>query len=717
MKWIILPFFLIFIQSTYAQNYLSVNNPQGWQSEPGVIEDAELHIRPKGIYLEYGLYLTLSTFGGNFSPDEQLEIVLDFTLPNEAHITDSWLWVGEDIIQADLIDRWTATQIYEDIVDRRQDPSILFKNGQGRYQLRIYPLFSDGSRKVKITYLMPTRWENGMVQADLPIDLLRTAHTPTDLRVRTFLPTGWTNPTLLSERTDDFVTVTDPTFGTLQESVINEEVVWEENPVFQVQAPTENGIYLSTYTEEDENFYQLVYQPSFTEDLRVPRKVLVLVDYQSNNSTMSEVRVLSEIRRQLSSQLTDADFFNIMVSDVPIYQASSGWLAATDANIINTLLDAEEQLVRYSNLPNLLNTGIEFAQENDGSILLVANSGNFWELETANSLLDDLNAQLDEKEIPIHVSDFHNRNVQYNFFGNQQFAGNEYLYSRLTGRTGGEFTNLYYDHHGNTNYTNQLISIFDQLQNINANFDLHTDVANGFCYARYDYNSPNVVNRPFMQIGKFNGDFPFKIELAGTFNGQLFSEEAEIATATNSDATVVQSWTGQWINEQELISNATNSSVNQVIEVSMDERVLSRYTAFLALEPSQGGEICNTCDNPDINTGGEGGDGGCCVTTAVDDVDLAGISELKAAPNPFTEQTNIQLKLGTDWQDSRAQIRIYNQLGQLVYTFTEQELKAGEEYEFTWNGKDINGQMLPKGIYFFSIQTDAGVQVIKLVFQ
>ncbi|MFK7936588.1 MAG: VIT domain-containing protein, partial [Saprospiraceae bacterium] len=238
MKWIFLPLFLLAFQFLTAQNDLYVNNPQeGWHFEQGFIDEAELHIKPKGIYMEYGLYLTMSIPEDYFDPSSQLEIVMNFTLPEEAHIIDSWLWVEEDIVRADIIDRWTANQIYEDIVDRRQDPSILFKNGQGQYQLRIYPLFSDGSRKVKITYLMPTRWEDGKVQVDLPNELLRTSVIPPDLRVRTFLPTGWSAPKLLSDRTESFVTASDPVFGTFQETVVNQEIVWEENLVFEVESP------------------------------------------------------------------------------------------------------------------------------------------------------------------------------------------------------------------------------------------------------------------------------------------------------------------------------------------------------------------------------------------------------------------------------------------------------------------------------------------------
>jgi Ca-activated chloride channel family protein len=173
-------------------DYLYVLDPQtSWWTQQGTIEAATVTMKPHGIYTEVGLYLTFSARDAGFTEETLVEVVLGFGLPEEAVVTDSWLWVGDDIVRADLIDRWTASQIYEDIVRRRRDPSILAKIAPGRYELRVFPMPGTGTRKVKITYLVPADWAAASVATALPTRLLETSLYP----IETFEVQAWTDPT------------------------------------------------------------------------------------------------------------------------------------------------------------------------------------------------------------------------------------------------------------------------------------------------------------------------------------------------------------------------------------------------------------------------------------------------------------------------------------------------------------------------------------------
>ncbi|MBK6949406.1 MAG: hypothetical protein IPH16_16250 [Haliscomenobacter sp.] len=150
-----------------AQFYLRVSDPQAtWKNAPATIEEAVFTLAPHGAFTEVGMYLTFSAKGSEslFAPDLPLEVRFEFQLPKEAMVTDSWLWVDDQIIQAKILDRWTASQIYESIVNRRRDPSILFKDYSGRYRLQIYPLPMGKSRKVKLTFLVPNSWSENEVK-------------------------------------------------------------------------------------------------------------------------------------------------------------------------------------------------------------------------------------------------------------------------------------------------------------------------------------------------------------------------------------------------------------------------------------------------------------------------------------------------------------------------------------------------------------------------
>lgn len=71
-------------------------------------------------------------------------------------------------------------------------------------------------------------------------------------------------------------------------------------------------------------------------------------------------------------------------------------------------------------------------------------------------------------------------------------------------------------------------------------------------------------------------------------------------------------------------------------------------------------------------------------------------------PNPFNPTTNIRFSLP---KSSVVSLVIYNALGQKVATLIEgKEFNAGN-YNYTWNGKDLNGNNLSSGIYFYQLNT------------
>lgn len=148
----------LLIGKAQQTSFVVLNPQQNWYQYSATLEEATITLRPVGLYTEVGLYLTVSAKEAQFQKGTQLEAVLNFSLPANSIVNDSWLWIDTTIIRAKILDRWTASTIYENIVNRRKDPSILTKEVNGRYTLRIYPLIMGESRKVKINYLVPGNW-------------------------------------------------------------------------------------------------------------------------------------------------------------------------------------------------------------------------------------------------------------------------------------------------------------------------------------------------------------------------------------------------------------------------------------------------------------------------------------------------------------------------------------------------------------------------------
>jgi hypothetical protein len=280
-----------------------------------------------------------------------------------------------------------------------------------------------------------------------------------------------------------------------------------------------------------------------------------------------------------------------------IKRAGEKWFVADSAAIDQAFANAgANPLASYSNLPALLANGIDFVKQNgnDGSLLLMANSDQVGDYRVANPLLNDLLTIMNPL-LPIHVADFNNANPLYYFNGGRQYYGNEYFYQNLTQRTYGNYLNI----RASGTFSNMLTSIAQTLTGFIDSFDFYTTLQNGFCFGRFNLGaigSAIYLNRPILQVGKYNGNFPFVAQASGVYKQQAFSKTTMIAEneAATGDSLAVEIWTGNYIAALEA-QPQTNEIVKQILDASLRERVLSRYTAFLALEPSDTVKVCDDC--------------------------------------------------------------------------------------------------------------------------
>lgn len=693
---------------------LQVLNPQSnWDRRSGTIEEASIIMKPHGIYTLVDLYLSFSARDQGFEPGTNLEVVFDFQLPVDAHMVDSWLWFEGQIIKAEMKDRWTATLVYEDIVGRNQDPSILYKEGNGRYQLRIFPMLAEDERKVKISYLMPAQWSAREVSTALPLQLLSSSWHPLQtVNLRVWQETSWGTPSIEGETSLALSAVADPDLGDFWEHSLTSNQLSSMDLKLVNDSPAKNGVYVGVLGESANSMYQLVLIPeeaaTFPEGSA--RKMMLVFDYNSAKvSGVSQSYLLNEVKLQLKERLSPKDSFNLIFSDLFIEPHSATWMPADPQTIDAVFADlAANPIAEYSNLPSLLAEGIQFINETGGSgtLLLAASNDDFDDVQSANTLVEDLINLIGDNSVPINILDYQNQNINGSWIGNQYYRGNEYLYTNLTQLTGGEYVHQLDCCSGHSLHEN-VLSIFGLATGLQGQVDIYTSLAEGFCYQRYTLGQATDISsltKPFRQIGKYNGQFPFHVELAGEYQNTFFGNVISIPEQdlVRSDSFLREAWTGQLIQQLEK-SGSDNGTINTIINRSIEARVLSIYTALIALEPSQGGEICLECVDQD----GE--------IVATDDPDSQkDLIAIDAFPNPFREQVNIRVQLTDQVRPEDCQFDIINLMGQRVFSFTKTSLLATNEINFTWEGQHHNGRKMAGGVYFFVATTPKGKSFLKI---
>ena len=696
------------LTNLFGHNQLRVGDPRNsWQTYQGTIEEASLTVAPKGLFMEYGLTLTFSSRGTIWTEvKDTLEVTLNFDLPENAMITDSWLWFGDDTIKAVILDRWTASSIYESIVNRRRDPSILFKQLANQYELRIFPMAASETRKVKITYLVPVSWNKTNVTASLPLPILKTSLTlPSKLTVTTWENEQWKNAVITGDESLVFTNKTDENYGECK-TVEIPSAKFSSNLKIGFDTPLSNGYYFSKFQTGDEGFYQLALSPASFINSTGAKKVAVLVDYDEGNTNMKSLEILNILKEEMQNNLNPVDSFNLIFSNLNILRHGENWAKATHQNIESAFQILNNQLSSYSNLAALLANGINFVNENggDAKILLVSNSNQYSDYKVSNKLIDDLLALMKTK-IPIHIADYQALNYWYYYSDQNQYFGNGYFYSNLAKLSTGSYQNL---QNGKTE--SDIFGLaFKYLHGSINSFDLHTTLENGFCYSRYNLNKDENVaylNEMILQVGKFKGTFPFEINFSGEYNKEIFSEKIEIAdTQAENDSIVQKIWAGTFIKNMEK-NYSTNDIVGEIIQESIDNRILSLYTSFLCLEDTS--KWCLTCLPDQFKFENDN-----VLTKANDFGELK--DTVSVYPNPFRDNISIEIQLAesSDLQD----LSVYDLKGSLIYKFDKNLLNAGSKKTITWNGQSQNGENLKSGIYLLVFRTANTSKTIKLVKQ
>lgn len=722
-----------------AYNYISVEDPQTFQGDVGTIERAEFALTPRGAYMEVGMYLVLSA-GDSYLREQSnpLEIVMGFDLPNGAMVVDSWLWINGEIVKADIRDRWTASSIYEEIVGRQQDPSLLVKQGDDQYELRVYPLDPNSVRRVKITYLVPVNWNANDISISLPTELILKSRRPVEeIQVQVFENDDFNIPSIPNLASVAFQEANHLTLGShLKTSIPFEE--YEKGVNIFLSSPMKNGIYLEQFEGQDENYYQLVIQPSELYSLESEEKerVVLLIDYELSNTSINLEIILENLENQMLTNLNDEDVFNVFISETDITPLNNDWILATDENVRSYFnLLKERKISNFSNLPDLLLKGINYIKNNsgEGTLFVVSSGSQVGEPEIANIFINDLREELDGVEIPIYISDYQDRNVNYFWINNVNYGGNEYFYTNIAKLTGGNFSSIREEN----NFVNTIQKTFSDIREIDGILDIHTTLENGFCYGRHNVNSINSINKPFIEIGKYQGSFPFSVEANGKVNDRFFNRNIHIeeADVKSGSLNLPSLWTGNYIRSIENFNNS-NTEIAEIIELSLKDRVLSFYTAFLALEIEQGGVVCEDCvdetelsqmvtvdpiifepdpmnpilQNFDTSSGSPNED-----ITATLDILVDSLVNISGAPNPFSDQIRFEIKLADNMEADDFMIGIYDLNGILIKEFNLETPVEDTTYELIWDGMTSTGDNIAVGMYILNLRSAEGQKNYKFI--
>lgn len=716
---------LLALPSLSQYSSLVVSHPQQWRMGTGTIESATWVVQPKGTYAYCDLYLTFSARGLGFSPADSFEIIYGFVLPEKAVVSDLWLWVGDDIMRALILDSWTASSIYNGIVKRRQDPCLLTRrslHSESMYnEMRIYPLLGAGTRKVKVSYTIPVRWTSEGATLSLPQNMLRASLNPPSVRIRVLPDTLFDVPRLLELPDRPFILVEDSAAGPLYEcDLIPETVTGLSRLTMAFNGNLAGGYLFATHSRKGEEYFQMALLPNVLLQVPTSRHVALLLDLDSSSARLGTAELLACLRSFLLSRFTASDSFNIIYRSLSgVRVAGRNWFSGGQQGV-EAAMDSVAIYggPRYQaadgSVPEMLKKGIESVHDRggDGSVLFLTSSSEYVDYRIANDALNELRPWFAYK-IPVNVCAFGDPYSVYLFLDGQYWYGNAYFNKNVAQQTGGVLLTGYDYSSPSSGVSGLLEQVEPFLVRAPDALEVTVVPAGGLTYQRCaltgEANSILSWTLGLMEVGKYVGNPPFTVNISALYRDQVYLKTFEIegSSVTVSDSTLTQRWTGDMVRELEA-SPPTNRTAEQVLKLALEERVLSDYTSFLALEPNDTLPPCFGCKE-------ESGDGTTAVKENEREKAASDDSLIVAYPNPFNSSTRINVRLPKDVRPEQARLILFNVLGQVVRTFDATVLSSASLHTYTWDGTSDRGNKVSSGVYFLTLATPKGIKTTRLL--
>lgn len=691
------------------QSLLRIQNPERWNRFNGKIDSAKLVIKPVGIYTECDLFLTFSSgdyltnqiYYYNAQEDDQVEVQYFFKLPEGAIVTDSWLWVEDDIVIADIRERSEANGIYEEIVGRRQDPSILYKNSAIDYELRVYPLIANETRKVKITFLLPNEWINGSVNTSIPLNYLKYSGIENlqlkGLDVVIYEDSTWTNPSLVQSSLSSLSTDTN---GKKYRSTVITQDLFSQPLNLSYTAPSTNGFFVQKYASTpNSGYYQMALFPDLFKAEQEKRNVLVAFDHQTSRTNLTDLDVWNTTKNALKANLVEGDSFNVAYTKFVTKLASDTWLPATEEKIDSVFREiwALDPLRSPASLPSLLGSSLDFIESNSvqGSILLVSSSADYFLREDADLFTQDFIAHSDK--YPVDIVDYSDLNHPNRLINGTRYYGNSYLYDKLSTLTNGNNIST----RGGNSFYGSLIQVLSgaSVEGIEV-YDVDVNIEGlGFTYSNYALSTGDLIpTKAYLQVGKYYQN--------GVFEASTFAEvgdEVKFSTARTSDflwdqeKVTYQIWANQKLKSLE----SSGQNRGEVVELSLASRVLTSNTAFLALDPNLFDDVnvCNDCDD------------GPEIISSINNNSLSSEMSLSVFPNPVEDKMNVKIELPKGLSNLKGVLRMVTMDGTLVL---EKELEnLSQEQVLNLSLSDLNTE-IEKGVYLLTLTVGEFTKTIKV---
>ena len=702
-------------------------------TQPANIEQAQLTIKPRGIYTEVEIELTFAVEQVPFNRTDSFALNYYFELPLTSIINEAWLWIDGEPRKASTIDPYWAAKGYDEIKDEldpdfiRADPFMMFW-GAGdfinssvyfsNYYNRIFPFRVGERKKLRYSILMPSKWDSNYITTEIPLHLanFKGYTTFSDLPIRIILQEQWKNPQILGKSEVVLNQVSSDGTEMIYETTLDlDNLDPEDRFYFVTEAPFDDGIFFS-FNDTDSSYQMVVLpEPTVEFDSMAPQKLLVLMDYDTTwGAKFSPEELVQQMKTELIDHLEPTDSFNLIFNSRSAKPIADNWLPAS-SELIQATFDELGDRPFYSstNLLRLIKSGIQFVKEkgNGGEIILVSNNHEVGIAYSPQPELNEIMELMGEELVPFFILDYA-YDIKNLTINGRKYWGNQIFYESLAQQTNG-FVDVGMSYYRTGGGLPKIIELATSIShNLTTQVGPQVDgkpepVHFGqTAETAYFYHLPGggkltFPHQTYYELGKYTGTWPLEVSAKSIVDGKEIQKEWLLSREEvfTGDSLNFKMEAGRLIMNRASWYVSGKSSQNNPVAIQADMFCGLTRTALLIGHPNLGNQICSGCTQ-----------NGGLVTSLENEIKDQSLLKIAAYPNPFSSEVTIQLQHQNrfDLQDFR--VLIFDVKGNLIRNFhTNNLFDNGTDWNLTWDGKQDDGTLVSTGVYRVVFQHQNGI--------
>jgi Ca-activated chloride channel homolog len=511
----------------------------------------------------------------------QVEGEYIFPLPADAAVTNFTLWMDGKPVEGKVLDAKQASQTYQDMVEKLQDPALLEYIGHGAVEAHIYPIPPQGERQIELEYTQALTADNGLVKYNYPLDTEKFSSLPIQ-SVSVTVEISSTQPiqAIYSPTHQVVVDHKDATHATV--SYESSNVLPDANFALYYSTGQTEAFHLLTYrdpadpTDPDGFFMLLLAPPPDLTVKPIPKDVLLVLDKSGSMDGEKFHQAQTALKYILKNLNSDDRFFLLSFSsDTQVY--AEGLSPASDASNASNWVD-QQSAEGSTDINRALLEAAAVADPERPTYLIFLTDG----LPTVG--------ELDSQKILNNFAGVAPANLRLFAFG-VGYDVDTFLLDSLSQA-----------HHGSSTYVkpgDQLDEVLSSFyQNISAPVmtDLKLDFGKMVTYDVYPNPLPDLFSgSQVVVVGRYQAGGTADLVIHGNVNNEpqdlKFPQQnftVDSRTSTDPLASLPRLWATRKIGyllNQVRLQGPDQETINQIVHLSILYGIVTPYTSYLVTEP------------------------------------------------------------------------------------------------------------------------------------